>query len=91
MGKTEIFDWVGRCKPSDLPSSHPYWSFKVKQDLKRDIRRERKKIEKCLKDPDKTKFIYGNLGVDVGFASINLRKRLLRERKERECVIVVSR
>lgn len=58
------FDYVGKCNEWELPSFHPYWSNKIKQNIAKDLISLMSIYEECKKDTSKIKYHF-NLTTSV--------------------------
>lgn len=56
--KSKPFDWIGKCRVTDLPSHHPYWNFLVMRDYKKAIIRFETNYNKCRKDRMMLKYLF---------------------------------
>lgn len=54
--KSTTFDFLGKCKDSDLPSYHPYWTNEVKKYYKKELDRLWEKYIECYYDNSKIKY-----------------------------------
>jgi hypothetical protein len=47
-----------RIKPHELPSFHPYWKMKVKQDMRKKLNRLIDNYNECIENPEMTKYYF---------------------------------
>lgn len=55
-----VWDWKHKCKESDLPSYHPYWSMLVWKDTKSRLKWIEDRYEECVKDHNKIKYYFNS-------------------------------
>lgn len=56
--KSKTFDWLGKCIPSELNSTHPYYVYLSKVYKLKTIYMHLSNLEECKKDPSRIKYLY---------------------------------
>ena len=58
--ESKVWDWKDKCKVSDLPSYHPYWTMIVCEEAKKTLEWIEERYKECLKDYGKIKYYFNN-------------------------------
>ena len=73
--KSKVWDWKDKCKDSDLPSYHPYWSLLVFEETQKSLKWTEERYEECLENYEKIKYYFsGNDSYDTIREKINKYK-----------------